>query len=251
MPLLTSVDESLVSTDAHANQSVHSIFHLEQGKLLGSVQAVQSGFSLIEMSIVLVIVGVLLGGILKGQSMIEASRIKSTLNDINALSSAYYAYEDRYHQLAGDDGSLTSLQARGGQWATVSLAGDLNGVWDISAGNTFAGTGESGAFFQHLRAAGFMQGNVTETGVAALPRHAFGGLIGVTANAVTGMPTNSRYVCLGSLTGSMARSIDIAKDDGVANTGNIRSTQGGNNTIPSTSATAYSDTENYTLCMGL
>ena len=152
------------------------------------------GFSLIELSIVLVIIGVLLGGVLKGQSIIESSRVKSALNDINALSSAYYAYDDRYHQLAGDDGNLVSLQARVGQWSNLSLVGDLNGLWDITSANTFSGTGENGAFFQQLRAGGFIQGNVADAGTSALPRHAFGGLIGVTANAVTGMTANSRYL---------------------------------------------------------
>lgn len=213
--------------------------------------AQQTGFSLIEMSIVLVIVGVLLGGVLKGQSLIESSRVKSVLNDINALSSGYYGYDDRYRQLAGDDGSLAVLQARGGQWANLSLAGDLSGIWDITAANTFSGTGENGAFFQQLRASGFIQGNVTDTGVNALPRHAFGGLIGVTANAMTGMVANGRYLCLGSLPGSAARSIDIAKDDGIANTGNLRATLGANNASPSALATSYSDSDTYTICLGI
>ena len=211
----------------------------------------EAGFSLIEMAIVLVIVGLLLGGVLKGQALIESSRGKSLLNDINALSAALYGYDDRYRQLAGDDGALATLQARGGQWAGISLEGDRNGLWDITAANTFAGTGENGAFFQHLRASGFIQGNPADTGATSLPRHAFGGLVGVTANAVTGMPANGRYLCLGSVPGATARAIDLAKDDGVANLGLVRATQGVSNTIPAAAATSYSEVEHYTICLGL
>lgn len=220
-------------------------------KKKAQAKATEAGFSLIEMAIVLVIIGLLLGGVLKGQALIESSRVKSLLNDIHALSAAFYGYDDRYRQLAGDDGNLAALQARGGQWANISLEGDRNGIWDITAANTFAGTGEGGAFFQHLRAAGFIHGNPADTGTGALPRHAFGGWIGVTANAVTGMPANGRYLCVGSVPGSAARAIDLAKDDGVANLGVVRATQGINNAVPAATATSYTETDFYTLCLAL
>ena len=49
----------------------------------------QSGFTLVEIAIVLVIIGLLLGGVLKGQEMIENARIKSIVNDMNGVSAAY------------------------------------------------------------------------------------------------------------------------------------------------------------------
>ena len=56
---------------------------------------------------------------------------------------------------------------------------------------------------------------------------------------------------MGSLSGSAARAIDLAKDDGVANTGNVRATQGASNATPAAAATSYLDSDVYTLCLSL
>ena len=63
----------------------------------------QSGFTLIEIAIVLVIIGLLLGGVLKGQEMITNGKIKRSVNDFNGISAAYYSYLDRYAAFPGDD----------------------------------------------------------------------------------------------------------------------------------------------------
>ena len=63
----------------------------------------QSGFTLVEIAIVLVIIGLLLGGVLKGQEMIENARIKSIVNDMNGVSAAYNSYMDRFHAIPGDE----------------------------------------------------------------------------------------------------------------------------------------------------
>ena len=82
-----------------------------------------AGFTLVEIAIVLVIIGLLLGGVLKGQEMIENARIKNLINDIDGVSAAIYAYQDRYKSLPGDD-KLASNAGRG--W-TNAVAGDGNG----------------------------------------------------------------------------------------------------------------------------
>lgn len=212
----------------------------------------QKGFTLVEMAIVLVIIGLLLGGVLKGQELIENSRTKNAINDLKGVSVAYNAYFDRYHQIPGDDGPTKQvLQARGGAWTNISSAGNMNGVLDISAAQTFTGAGENDAFWQHVRAAGFISGDVTLTLDAALPRNAFSGLTGVTGTAVTGMPANGKYVCMGSVPGKAARAIDVALDDGVPNTGSMMATQGVTNTAPGTAATTYSEAQTYTICSSL
>src|ERR1041385_5964966 len=61
------------------------------------------GFTLVEIAIVLVIVGLLLGGILKGQEMITQAKIKNVISDFSGISAAYHGYVDRYKKIPGDD----------------------------------------------------------------------------------------------------------------------------------------------------
>ena len=63
----------------------------------------QQGFTLVEIAIVLVIIGLLLGGILKGQEMITQAKIKNVVADFSGVSAAYYGYQDRYRAIPGDE----------------------------------------------------------------------------------------------------------------------------------------------------
>src|SRR3989441_11126607 len=63
----------------------------------------QQGFTLVEIAIVLVIIGLLLGGILKGQEMITQAKIKNIVNDFNGVTVAVTSYQDRYRAIPGDD----------------------------------------------------------------------------------------------------------------------------------------------------
>ncbi|WP_044412480.1 prepilin-type N-terminal cleavage/methylation domain-containing protein [Thiomicrospira microaerophila] len=56
----------------------------------------QKGFTLVEIAIVLVIIGLLLGGVLKGQELIQSSKIKAMASDVNSYRVALLAYEDRF-----------------------------------------------------------------------------------------------------------------------------------------------------------
>ncbi len=61
----------------------------------------QSGFTLVEIAIVLVIIGLLLGGVLKGQELINSAKVKNFANDIRNISTFIYAYQDRLQGAAG------------------------------------------------------------------------------------------------------------------------------------------------------
>lgn len=217
----------------------------------------QAGFTLVEIAIVLVIIGLLLGGVLKGTELIENSKVKRAVNELNGITAALYAYQDRYHRLPGDDGpNLAALTARGGPWSSITVAGNNNGVIVANAGATFNPAAESLAFWQHLKAAGFISGNPADTGVTALPRNAFGGLIGMTAVAVGAPATNQisgRIVCLSQVPGKSAAAIDTQLDDSNGDTGKMRAFLGtaGANTAPSNTAlgAAYNETSEYTLCL--
>ena len=210
----------------------------------------QKGFTLIEIAIVLVIIGLLVGGVLQGQELIENSRVKQAAKDMNGTAAAMFAYQDRYKRLPGDDGLVAALIARGDAWASV-VAGDLNGTLDVALAATFTGAGESGAFWQQLRAAGFIAGNPVETALLALPVNAWGGFMGVTTAAM-GVDLEGNKVCLSQVPGSSALALDNELDDGVGRTGNLRATLGvsATNTIPSNSplAAVYNEDNVYTVC---
>jgi type II secretory pathway pseudopilin PulG len=201
---------------------------------------------LIEIAIVLAIIGLLLGGVLKGQELINNSKTRNAINDLNGVSAAYNAYIDRYRRLPGDDGPTATLTARGASWAPV-VEGDMDGVLDVTASQTFSGGGENDDFFQHLKAAGFITGNPADTAQNALPRNAFGGLIGVTS-AADGL-AGRVAVCLGRVTGKGAQQMDTQLDDGLPNTGRVRGyTSNANNTQPNTVAPNYNEDNVFTVC---
>src|SRR5437762_6623740 len=129
----------------------------------------EAGFTLVEIAIVLVIIGLLLGGILKGQEMITQAKIKNAINDFNGVAVAVTSYQDRYRALPGDDPNATA------RWTVQAPAsGDGNGV---IAGkyNDVDLTKESHLFWQHLRIAGFVAGLTTGSGAATNPPNAAGG----------------------------------------------------------------------------
>lgn len=211
----------------------------------------QAGFTLIEIAIVLVIVGLLLAGVLKGQEMIENGRVKAAANDLNGVAAAYSSYLDRYKRLPGDDGLAPALVARGAAWAGMA-AGDVNGVIAAPAATAFnpAGT-EAEFFFRHLRAAGFLAGNPADVGLNALPTNAWGGRTTVVSAAVQGRPAARFLVCMGSVPGKSAAALDVQLDDGRANQGSLRATLGANNIIPGVAPAAYNEDQTYTVCRDL
>ena len=210
----------------------------------------QSGFTLVEIAIVLVIIGLLLGGVLKGQELIENGRIKSAANDLNGISAAYNSYLDRYRRVPGDDGPIATLTGRGGSWTTGGIkAGNADGVINLAAAQTFDGGAD--IFFQHLRAANFITGNPGDTGINALPVNAWGGRLGVANAVVQGRPATRLVACLGSVPGKAAAALDVQLDDGRPNNGTLRATQGANNTTPGAAAATYNEAQVYTICRDL
>ena len=77
----------------------------------------QKGFTLVEIAIVLVIIGLLLGGILKGQEMITQAKIKNVIADFSGISAAYHGYQDRYRAIPGDDPNAAT------RWTAAPAAG--------------------------------------------------------------------------------------------------------------------------------
>ena len=135
----------------------------------------QGGFTLVEIAIVLVIIGLLIGGVLKGQEMITNAKVSKVENDYKGITAAILAYQDRYGVLPGDDPGAASRFP--GTW-TAADNGNGNGVI-AGAWNSTNNANESRKIWKHLRGAGFLKGPVDGTAASyQQPAHAFGGLVG-------------------------------------------------------------------------
>jgi prepilin-type N-terminal cleavage/methylation domain-containing protein len=159
----------------------------------------KGGFTLIEIAIVVVIIGLLLGGVLKGQEMIRSARSHNVITQSNGLKAAMLGFSDRYRALPGDysrasvnipditantgsAGSITAIEGEGN--------GDsyIGGAIPLGSGNTRAiaetDTGidhaELALVWLHLGNAGYISG----------------GFSGVDANIVEGTWTCPTDVCM-------------------------------------------------------
>ncbi len=216
-----------------------------------TLQKKQQGFTLIEIAIVLVIIGLLLGGILKGQELITQAKIRNVANDFNGVSAAYYSYQDRYRAIPGDDPNA------GTRW-TTSVSGGGNGQLTgsyaaVPAGTNPTATEESNLFWQHLRLSGLVPGPTAGAGSGNDPQNAAGGLTGV-QNGALGL--NGLVVCASNLPAKIASAIDSQFDDGVATTGQVRGMlqTGSNdavNTTPPTTNYVDNGTNQYVVCKNI
>ena len=215
-------------------------------------QRKQAGFTLVEIAIVLVIIGLLLGGILKGQEMITQARIKNVVNDFNGITVAVTSYQDRYRFLPGDDPNANT------RWTTQAPAsgggnGAIVGKYNASVAAAPTGAEESNLFWQHLRIAGFVPGATTGAGTGTQPPNAAGGMMGV-QNAVTagvGLGFTGLTICSANIPDKVASAVDIQMDDGNSQTGQVRAQLGGSNPdLGTTAATSYVETgvSQYLVC---
>jgi prepilin-type N-terminal cleavage/methylation domain-containing protein len=186
----------------------------------------QSGFTLIEIAIVLVIIGLLLGGILKGQELITQGRIRNVSNDFQSVTAAINLYQDRYRALPGDDpGAEARWTATDNTTTKGSGDGTIGtGTAGTPAYNSATASDESRLFWQHLRLAGLV-GGATTTGAigTALPPNAASGVTGV-QNGAFGI--QGIVICSNNLPAKIAQAIDTQFDDGIATTGTVRGEAG-------------------------
>jgi prepilin-type N-terminal cleavage/methylation domain-containing protein len=159
----------------------------------------QKGFTLVEIAIVLVIIGLLIGGVLKGQSMIYNAKVKRLVKDMEGMRTAVLTYQDRYGMLPGDENDANSPPGDTNNGDKDGLLDDTNG-WEI----------------EDLRLAQLIAG----TGII-LPSNNYGGTISVDYVNIGGSG-NLNQILVTSIPAEVCQEIDTKYDDGVYNTGVIR-----------------------------
>ncbi len=195
----------------------------------------QGGFTLVEIAIVLVIIGLLLGGVLKGQELITQAKIKNVANDLNGMSAAIYGYQDRYKRLPGDDPGQDRWSVGGAALSVGDGSNTLSGGYASTTDSE-----ETRKFWLNLRLAGFVAGDTSSVAKGSTqPLNAAGGIVGV---QTSGLGLTGTIVCTGSLPAKIAQAIDSQMDDGNATTGSVRAFL---ETSPPTTVGTAAPTANY------
>ena len=217
----------------------------------------QNGFTLIEIAIVLVIIGLLLGGVLKGQELINSAKVKNLATDFRNIPVYIYGYQDKFKALPGDDANVVAHLGTQGIQAIIQPGstpsagnGLIEGNW-----NSITPTDESYLFWQHIRLAGLAPGSTDTTKPEYIPRNAVGGQIGVTNAAATPPITGlkgSYIICSDGISGKFAKQLDTTMDDGNTATGSMMVTAAGTTTGGTPIPTAgIVDDNTYLVCMGV
>lgn len=207
----------------------------------------QAGFNLVELAIVLIIIGLIIGGVVQGQALIDNARLQSVMREVEAFRSPVFTFQDKYQALPGDMRNEVSerlLGVTGGDGNGV-IGGLVSDAWyGIEVDNPLVN--ENRYFWNQLTMAGLITGTQSYPGAAVNDRAnmAFGslyprsripsaGYTSIRFTADAGSPnaktsywirlhTNPDGPAMAALTAEQARDFDRRFDDGKADGGTVR-----------------------------
>jgi prepilin-type N-terminal cleavage/methylation domain-containing protein len=195
----------------------------------------QLGYSLVEIAVVLAIIGLLLGGFLKGQEMIQSSRVRTLAENASSIRTAYLGFQDRYDRVPGD---WSAVEATVGIGAVVNnpvaaISTTNNGRLDNPSGaNAYA---EPNAMWEQLGKAGFIKAGYPGTNAVPTqnngltPLNVYGApiIVGRTNEYLDSAspPPVRLHVYIGRFVPvSAMRELDVKIDDGSPRSGALRAT---------------------------
>jgi len=180
------------------------------------------GFTLVEVAIVLVIVGLMLAGVFKGQALIDSARVRSMATEVSGIRTAWYSFQERYRALPGD------FQSAGTQIDSAAVSGNGNGKLDDNK--------ERAGVWQQLSLAGFINGNFDGSQAAVgsasdvdcapgtCPKNPFNGYYKISYSAqAADVVDPSHEIFTGSqIPVGILAELDRKLDDGLPNSGSFR-----------------------------
>lgn len=182
------------------------------------IQRRQHGFTLIEIAIVLVIIGLLLGGILKGQELITSARVRNLISQQDGIKAGFYGFQDRYRAFPGDYKDAPNNLGGPG----VAVAGNGDGrIVDTTGGSAVR---ETILVWDHLSRAGFLNGNfvyAADVNDTTTPKNPYGAYLQLAYDKIYGdpaaatLPPDRHNLKTGSqIPVEIAAEVDRKTDDG-------------------------------------